>query len=187
MAPIPTTHEQKDPSMTRFLLDLAAHTPTWVWAVLAVLVVLGARALRANDVPVRRLRAVPVVMGAYSLLGTCNAFGQAGLVAAAGAWLTGAALGAAANRVLDLPRGVSANADGTVRLAGSAAPLVLFLAIFLMRYALGVTLAVAPGLRGELGFALAASLACGLPAGLLAARSRKALAVHRAASMPAAA
>ncbi|MGN6525123.1 MAG: DUF6622 family protein [Burkholderiaceae bacterium] len=167
--------------MATFLVDVATHTPTWVWIALAVLVALGVRSMRPNDLSVQRLRLVPVVMGAYSLLGTCNAFQQVGPGAAAGAWAAGAVLGFAANRVLDLPRGVSANADGTVRVAGSVAPLVLFLAIFLMRYALGVTLAVEPALRAQLGFALGASLACGLPAGLLAARSRKALAVHRAA------
>lgn len=165
--------------MSPILLDIVRNTPTWVWALLAVLVALGVRAMRPTDVPVRRLWALPVAMCGYSLLGTCNAFAQVGEPLVAAAWLAGAVLGYSANRVLDLPRGVTPNPDGSVRLAGSVAPLLLYLGIFLMRYALGVTIAVSPALRGDPGFALVAALVSGLPGGLLAARSRKSLAALR--------
>ena len=174
----PIDHPQGSP-MSQVLLAIVTNTPHWVWYGLAAIVVAGASQLRTRDLSPTRLLLVPVVMGAYSLLGTFNAFAQAGGALAVAAWLAGAALGHAANGPLGLPRGATANADGSVRIPGSAAPLALFLGIFLMRYVLGATLAMHPALRADAAFATVAALACGVPAGLLAARSRKALAARR--------
>lgn len=164
-----------------FLLAILAQTPLAVWAGLAVLVVLGLKQTRARDVSALRLWLVPIVMGTFSFLGTWAAFGGAAQWLACGAWIAGAAAGFAANRGLDLPRQVSANADGRFRIGGSFAPLVLFLSIFLLRYAMAVTLAVAPQLAHDPLAAALAALAGGLPTGLLIARSRKVLTTRRAA------
>ena len=165
--------------MTSFLFQIVTHTPLWVWAGLAVLVLYGLQQTRTRTVGAPRLWLVPIVMGGYSFLGTWSAFGGAGQVLAIASWIVGAALGFASNRSLDLPRQVSANADGTFRVGGSFAPLVLFVSIFLLRYAIGVMLAVAPAFAHEPMVALLASLASGLPTGLLIARSRKVLSTRR--------
>jgi hypothetical protein len=78
-----------------------------------------------------------------------------------------------ANRSLDLPRRVSANADGSFTIGGSVAPLLLFMGVFLVRYVVNVALAIQPALSGNPEAAAAAAIAYGLTAGLLAARSRK--------------
>ena len=167
--------------MIHFLLAIATHTPLWVWAGLAALVYLGLKQTVARDVSAQRLWLVPIVMGAYSFYGSWTSFAGAGQLPAAAAWIAGAAIGFASNRVLDLPRQVGANADGSFRIGGSFAPLVLFVTIFMLRYAIGVTLAVAPALAHDATFALIASLAGGVPTGLLVARSRKVLWTRRPA------
>ena len=168
-------------AMTSFLLDIANHTPIGVWISLAVLVALGLAQTRDRDVSVARLWLVPIVMGTLSFLGTWHAFGGASQWLAAGGWIVGGAAGFASNRALDLPRRASANADGTFRIGGSFAPLLLFVSIFVLRYAVGVALAVAPQLAHEPLAALLVGVATGLPAGLLAARARKVLTTRRPA------
>ena len=85
----------------------------------------------------------------------------------------GCTLGFVSNRSLDLPRRVSANADGSFTIGGSIAPLLLFMGVFLVRYVVNVALAIQPALSGNPGAAAAAAIAYGLTTGLLAARSRK--------------
>ncbi len=161
--------------MASFLLDIVTHTPLPVWAGFGLLVFLGLLQTRTRRVSAARLWIVPVVMGVYSFLGTWSAFGGAGSLPAVAAWAAGAAIGFASNRALDLPRQVSANADGSFQIGGSVAPLALFVTIFLLRYAIGVMLAVAPAFAQQPLVALVASFACGLPSRLLVARSRKIL------------
>ena len=165
--------------MTSFPLDVVNHTPIGVWIGLAVLVAVGLAQTRDRDVSASRLWLVPIVMGTLSFLGTWHAFGGASQWLAAGGWIAGGAAGFASNRALDLPRRASANADGTYRIGGSFAPLLLFVAIFVLRYAVGVALAIAPQLAREPLAALLIGVATGLPAGLLAARSRKVLTTRR--------
>lgn len=164
--------------MTHFLLEIVTHTPTWVWVILGVLVVRGVQQMRTQDVSAQRMVVMPLVLCAYSAYGAWTAFGAAGPGAVVVAWAVGAMLGYAANAVLDMPRRVSANPDGSFRVAGSFAPLVLFLSIFLLRYVIGVALAIVPTLAQDMTFTLVASLVCGVPSGLLVARSRKVLATR---------
>ena len=168
-------------AMIRFLIDIVSHTPVGVWIGLAVLVALGLAQTRDRDVSAARLWLVPIVTGTLSFLGTWHSFGGAGQWLAAGGWVVGGAAGFASNRALDLPRRAGANADGTFRIGGSFAPLLLFVSIFALRYAVGVALAIAPQLAHESLAALLVGVATGLPAGLLAARSHKVLTTRRPA------
>jgi hypothetical protein len=159
--------------MTHLLLAILSGTPLWVWGTLALIVAIGLRQARTRDIPAQRVVAVPVLLAGYSLWGASAAFAQAGSALLLGAWLAGAAAGWSANRVLDLPRRVQANADGSFRIEGSYAPLVLMLCVFLARYANGITLAMKPELAREAWYVCAATLVFAAPAGLFAARSRK--------------
>ena len=58
-----------------------------------------------------------------------------------------------------------------VRLPGSAMPLLLIVTIFLVKYAVGVELALQPALREHAGFALGVAAASGALSGVLAKRS----------------
>jgi hypothetical protein len=155
------------------LLDIVTHTPTPVWIALAALVLIGLRQTRTQDMSAARVWAMPLLVGAASLAGAVRGFAGAGEMLTGASWVVGAGLGFLSNRSLDLPRRVSANADGSFRIGGSIAPLLLFVGVFLVRYSVNVALAVAPSLANNPGAAVTAAIAYGFTAGLLAARSRK--------------
>ena len=155
------------------LLAIFAHTPTAVWAVLAVLVLAGLRQTRTQTMSAARVWIIPALVGAASLAGALRGFADAGEILTGACWAAGAALGCVSNRSLDLPRRVGANADGSFTIGGSIAPLLLFVGVFLVRYVVNVALAIQPSLAADPQAAAAAALAYGFTAGLLAARSRK--------------
>jgi hypothetical protein len=155
------------------LLAIVSHTPAAVWVVLAVLVSLGLRQTRTTTMSAARVWIVPALLGAASLAGALRGFAGAGELLTGACWAAGAALGFASNRSLDLPRRVSANADGSFTIGGSIAPLLLFVGVFLVRYVVNVALAIQPSLAVDPQAAAAAAIAYGFTAGLLAARSRK--------------
>ena len=161
------------------LLDIVTHTPAAVWAVLAVLVLLGLRQTRTQKMSAGRTWLVPLLVGGASLAGALRGFAGAGELLTGASWVAGAALGFLSNRSLDLPRRVSANADGSFTIGGSIAPLFLFVGVFMIRYVVNVALAIAPALGHNPAAAAAAAIAYGLTAGLLAARSRKIWATRR--------
>lgn len=155
------------------LIAIVDHTPTAVWAVLAVLVLVGLRQMRTQTLSGGRVWLVPLVAGAASLAGALRGFAGAGELLTGACWALGAALGFVANRSLDLPRRVQANADGSFTIGGSVAPLVVLVSIFLVRYATNVALAIQPALSNDPVTAALVAVAYGSTAGLLVARSRK--------------
>ncbi len=160
-------------------LDILTHTPPAVWGVLALLILVGLRQMRTQTMSAGRVWLVPLVVGTASLMGALRGFAGAGELLTGGCWAVGVALGFASNRSLDLPRRVSANADGSFTIGGSIAPLLLFVGVFLVRYVVNVALAIQPSLSGNPEAAAAAAIAYGFTAGLLAARSRKIWASRR--------
>jgi len=155
------------------LIAIVAHTPTAVWAVLAVLVLIGLRQTRTQTLTAGRVWLVPLVAGAASLAGALRGFGGAGELLTGACWTIGTAIGFAANRSLDLPRRVVANTDGSFTIGGSSAPLFILVSIFLVRYATNVALAIQPALANDPLAAAVVAIAYGLTAGLLVARARK--------------
>ena len=159
--------------MSTFLIAIVTRTPAWVWLVLAGLVMLGL--LQARDHVVPRVRVVlqPVALGALSLWGVAGAFGLHAMVE--GPWLAGWLLGLAATRVFHLPRQVQALPGGRFAIGGSWIPLAMLMAVFFMRYAVNISIAIAPALKADAGFAAAVALLYGLPAGLIAGRALRIL------------
>ena len=154
-------------------LDIVTHTPPFVWAILAALVLVGLRQTRTQTMSAGRVWLVPLVVGAASLAGALRGFAGAGELLTGACWAVGVGLGFVSNRSLDLPRRVAANADGSFTIGGSIAPLLLFTGVFLVRYVVNVALAIQPSLAGSPEAAAAAAIAYGFTTGLLAARSRK--------------
>jgi hypothetical protein len=159
--------------MTTFLLTVLGHAPHWAWAILAAMVALGLAQARDHAVSRRRLLVQPLALGALSLYAAVSAFGPQAAVALA--WLAGAALGAALNRPLRLPRQVRAQPDGRFSIGGSWAPLALLMLVFWLRFAVAASLAVVPALAGQALLASAVSLLYGASAGLLASRAWRVL------------
>ena len=162
-----------------FLTEILTHTPVAVWAGLAALVLMGLRQARTHAMSATRVWLVPAIVGAASLASALVAFAAAGPVLTGACWAVGVALGFVSNRSLDLPRRVSANADGSFTVGGSYAPLFLFVGVFMVRYVVNVALAIQPSLGHDPLAAAAAAIAYGFTTGLLAARSRKIRATRR--------
>lgn len=151
------------------LLQVLTHTPAWVFGLLLVLLVLGARQMRDTQVRPARLAAMPVVMAGISFYGVVSAFGlHPGPVAA---WTTGAVLALAATMWRPVSGVRYDPATRTVQLPGSVAPLLFMLGIFSTKYAVNVAIALGPALRDDPLLALAASAAYGAFSGLFAGRA----------------
>lgn len=173
--------------MLDFVLAIVSHTPSWVWVALGLIVWAGLAQTRTRDIAARRVILMPALLLAFSLWGAWSAFGRTGLALVLALWGIGIVLGWSSNRVLDLPRQVSANADGSFRVGGSFAPMLLMLCVFLTRYVNGVALAIKPALAANPGYVIAATLVFAVPTGLFAARSRKVWAARVATHAPVAA
>jgi len=133
----------------RALIAILGHTPLWVYAVLAVLVVLGVQALRARTLPLWRLLAVPVLFAGWGALSI--ALRALDAPAAGLAWLVFGVAGAAIARATAATDQLRiARAGGTVEVPGSALPLVRNIIVFIAKYILSVAIILAPAERGTL-------------------------------------
>jgi hypothetical protein len=160
--------------MSTFLIMIVTRTPAWVWLILAGLIALGLLQARDHVVPRARVIVQPVALGALSLWAVAGAFGLHAMVE--GPWLAGVLLGLAVTRVFHLPRRVQALPDGRFAIGGSLIPLAMLMAVFFMRYAVNVSIAIAPALKTDAGFAAVVALLYGVPAGLIAGRALRILA-----------
>ena len=161
------------PPLSLLLVEIASHTPFWVWLILAVITSIGLRQTRDNIVTLRRLVIAPMALGLYSLIGSTLTFGaSAGVVAS---WLSGLALATLASHTLDWPRKVRAVPGGRFALPGSVAPLLAMWAIFSLRYIGTVMVILHPGWAAEPWMKLGMPLAVGALSGVLLARTIAAL------------
>jgi hypothetical protein len=159
--------------LSTVIVEIISHTPGYVWAILAALVVLGSLQLRDHVVSRARLALAPVGLGAFSLWGATMAFGARSEVIAA--WLLGIALALVANRWLQWPRNVRADGAGRFAIGGSPWPLIAMLAVFMIRYAIAVTLAFHHDWARDPVFGFTAALVYGAISGLFAARALRIL------------
>ena len=125
------------------LVQILVHTPLYVWGLLAALILLGVWQSRSRQVTPRRLFALPLVLmglGLWSLSGGVAARPWLGLL-----WLATLAVATALFRRLPVRAGAQwLPASGHLYLPGSWLPIVLILAIFSLRYVLGVETALHP-------------------------------------------
>lgn len=156
-------------SPTPPLSAILMHTPSWVWGLLAGLVALGLLQTRRRQVGLARAALLPVAMLVWSLWSVAAGFGTALAVAA---WALGVLSTAAAVARLAPPaRARWSAATRSIDLPGSWLPLGLILALFAVKFATGVGLALNPTLRSETAFAAGASLVFGAFSGVFAGRA----------------
>jgi hypothetical protein len=172
------------------LMQMLTHTPLFVWAILAFLIVRGVMATRERDANIRKLFIIPAVMLVMTLQDIATRYGLHG--AALAAWGAGLLATALPIWFLGRPRIVAAQASGangmtpgSLRLRGSWAPLAVMLAVFAIKYTAIVATILNPQLRHDALFAAALCGACGLSNGYFLgslARDLKAYAALRGAA-----
>lgn len=158
------------------LQQILSHTPLYVWAILAFLIQRGVAASVTREQPLGRLAILPLAMLLLSLLDLNGKFGLGAATLAA--WLASATVAALASwQWIGRDSVSAASVAGSVRQRGSWLPLVLMLAIFVVKFSLAVLLALRAEARHSVALALAASALFGLFNGIFFARLARAAAV----------
>lgn len=139
------------------IMQILSHTPLYVWAILAFLVLRGVLALRERDITVTRMGIIPLVMLVLALQSIASRFGLGSLALVT--WLLASAAMALQRWIFGASRVTPGSTPGSLRMAGSPLPLLLMLSVFVIKYAVAVVQAVQPQLAQGNGFALGA---CGL-------------------------
>lgn len=159
---------------SRLAGQILSHTPPVVWALLALLVALGLAQTRERRMTVTRATVLPLAMMALSLWGTASLFGHAHLLPVTASWLGAAAMTFATVGRTAPPRAAAFDAATlTLVLPGTWAPLGLMLAVFALRYATNVALALHPELAVDTLFAMGVAIASGLLTGAFGGRSAR--------------
>lgn len=115
------------------ILEILGHTPTWVFVLFAIIVVMGANRLRDGERDARRVCLVPILFILFGVL----RLSQHDDAMATSAWLVAAAAGSVVG-CMARPALCVAEGRHRIRLAGSAWPLVRIVVIFGAHYFLNV-------------------------------------------------
>lgn len=148
-------------------------TPVWVWGLFAGLLVLGISQLRDRTASLARVSLMPVAMTTLSVWGTFSALSRSPHVATAIlAWVLAATLAFAL-----LARGRAAGRYDAARrlyaLPGSVVPLLLIMGVFLVKYVVGVDLAMEPQLVQNAPYVLCIAALYGAFTGLFVGRASR--------------
>jgi hypothetical protein len=159
----------------QMLGTIVSRTPVWVWGLLAALLTLGLSQAIGRPMSLRRLTLTPAGMTAFSAWGTVNAFGgspqfaQVMLV-----WAGAAAAMFALVAPLSPPAGTRYHpATRSFDVPGSWIPLALILGIFLVKYVVGVELAMQPALARDTQYTLVAGALYGGFSGIFIGRAAR--------------
>lgn len=167
------------------LIQILAHTPLYVWAILAFLLYRGAIALHARELEPRKLAVIPAVMLALSLQDIVAKFGSGGM--ALPLWAAATCAMAALVWTFGGDRVAAGSLPGRVRVRGSWGPMALMMAVFFTKYLASIMLAVRPHLRGDTVFVAAVCVLFGLFSGVFLGRLARDLKACRALEAGAAA
>jgi hypothetical protein len=153
--------------------QIVRHTPSWVWGLFLGLMALGASQLRDRTASLLRMSLTPAAMAAFSIWGTYTAFGASPLFAQALAiWLAAAVLLFA----VAVRTHANARYDAATRsfsIPGSVLPLLLIAGIFLVKYFVGVELAMTPLLVRDAQYALPVAALYGAFSGIFIGRAAR--------------
>ena len=158
------------PQMIRPIL---AGTPAWVWVLLTGLLWQGVALLRGNTFSARRAAILPVAMTGLSLWGTIAAFGRSELFGyVLLVWVVAAVVLAAVVGRMSPPAGMRYDASNRrFTVPGSWVPLVLILGIFLVKYVVGVEVAMQPALAHDGSYSLTYAAIYGVSSGIFTGRA----------------
>ena len=147
-----------------------SHAPSWVFAILAALVVIGLLQTRPRSVSRARLLLMPMIIAAVSLLAVLQLLGPRPIALLF--WLLGATVAVHRRRWLSASAEASFSASRELFLiAGSWLPLGLLMALFALRFIATGSLVRHPELVEHVFYVAAIGLGFGLIAGAFVARS----------------
>jgi hypothetical protein len=155
------------------IVTVVRNTPLWVGGLLAALLALGFSQVRDREVSLVRMSLTPVGMTVFSLWGTISAFGNSPLVLEAMVVWFAAAIAAFALVIPGRPTASYDAATRTYQLPGSLVPLALIAGIFIVKYVVGVDLAMAPRLMQDSPYALTVAALYGAFTGLFVGRAAR--------------
>ncbi|HTD04808.1 MAG TPA: DUF6622 family protein [Undibacterium sp.] len=160
------------------LQQIIIHTPIWVWAILAFLIYRGVLASKDRELGLRAIFVIPLVMLALSMQGIAGSFGFNSV--SAGNWLAGVLAGSALSWKLVNERNVTIlpHKPG-VLYRGSWGPMLLMMAIFLIKYCVNVMVAMNGQLHRDTVFVALVCLAYGLCNGLFLGKMLRVLAMYK--------
>jgi len=147
------------------IIGAIENTPLWVWPLLAFVLFLGARNLWTRERGLAALFILPAVMILFALANLLTTAADLTLVIPAfvASFLVGGGIGW--NLV---PKAATADrARGVVRVPGSVAPLLVVVAIVVLRYAIGYTYGRWPEMRADPALALEFNATGALLAGIV--------------------
>ncbi len=166
------------------MMQIFQKAPVWVWPLFLVLIALGLRQARSRTVPPLPVIIISSAMLCLSGYGVASAF--LGSAWALLAWASVLVMTLLICQKMGYPQGWQFDTPTQrMHIPGSWLPLALFLAIFLIKFAVGVTLAIRPELARQLQFALPVCALYGLLSGIFAARAWHALRLSRQSPSPA--
>jgi len=153
-----------------FLLHIVQHTPAWVWALFVALGAFGLSQTRPREVSLARMTILPLVLLALSFSGVVSTFAHATIAIVA--WAIGViAAIALGRRFVKVPGASWSPETGLLHVPGSWLPLVLMIALFMVKYGVGATLALNHAMAADPLFGACGGLAYGSFSGLFAARA----------------
>ena len=153
--------------MGEFVSQVLKGTPTWAWAILVSLIVLGVNQLRARVVSRYSVLIAPVIFLFVGFMAAGR--GPVGFTA----WALTLIATAAFTFFVWQPTG-SARYDARtdrLNLPGSVIPMLLMLAIFLLNYVINVALAINPELRSEMIWQVGPAIILGALSGVFIGRA----------------
>jgi hypothetical protein len=125
--------------MNSTILPILQHTPSWVFVVLAALIVSGIQAFRTRVLPAWRLLLIPAIFIGWGIFSV--AARSVSNPALSLDWIAAAALGVVLGMGTTRLRGYAFEDGGRVRVPGTPVTLVRTLGIFVVRYGIAVAAA----------------------------------------------
>ncbi len=163
------------------ILTILRRTPVWVWGLLTAFVALGMRQMRDRSASLAQVCLLPLGMTLFSAGGALSMLSPSPLLEAGiGIWVAAAVL----LFVIVAPGNSGARYDAVRRiyvLPGSLVPLALIVGIFLVKYGVGVELAMAPHRMREPQYALTVAGLFGAFTGMFVGRTARLWRLARAA------
>jgi hypothetical protein len=143
--------------------------PYWVWILLPALIVLGSVQAAPRRRTLGSATLIPLAMVLMSLYGVLAVFPNRALPVLA--WGIGIALAVSLCHTRNVWRGIVwSGADRRLFIPGSWLPLAVILGLFSVKFAVGMTLAMQPGMAMTTGFGMAVGLAYGTFSGFFLGR-----------------